>query len=237
MHVLLQSSSDVFNWHTILFGEDHWLFFTEVIFRSFIMFAVAVITVRLLGRKSINQKIFEIVVIISLGSAAGDAMFYSNVGIIPCILVFIMVLVLYKLMTFLSSKSKWIEFAVEGQHLRIIENGHFIIETLEKEGLSQDEYLADLRIESISHLGQIEKAYIESSGSLSIYYYPDDEVKYGLPVFPENLEKQTHQIKAEDIYACSFCGFTDTLIPGSQHICPLCEKNYWVKAINTKRVK
>lgn len=71
---------------TFILGEEDWAFLFEVLFRSAIMFIVALTTLRLIGRRGIMQGVFELV-IITLGWAAGDPMFYSKVGILPAILV------------------------------------------------------------------------------------------------------------------------------------------------------
>lgn len=72
-------------------GED-WSFLPETVLRSLIMFIVILISLRLLGKRGVKQlSIFELVVIIGLGSAAGDPMFYKDVGILPAIIVFSMV--------------------------------------------------------------------------------------------------------------------------------------------------
>ena len=56
------------------------------------------------------------------------------------------------------------------------------------ENLRHDELFEDLRLHGVKHLGQIESAYIEASGQLSIYFLPDEKVEYGLPVIPELFE-------------------------------------------------
>jgi uncharacterized membrane protein YcaP (DUF421 family) len=73
---LLQSQKP-FDWQTLLLGEEDWSFLPEVLLRSVIMFLVAVISVRLIGKRGIMQGVFELVTIITLGSAAGDPMFYK----------------------------------------------------------------------------------------------------------------------------------------------------------------
>jgi hypothetical protein len=45
---------------------------------------------------------FLTVIIIALGSAAGDPMFYEEVGIIPPITVFLVIILLYRLVTWLT---------------------------------------------------------------------------------------------------------------------------------------
>lgn len=73
-----------FNWKELLLGGDDWNFLPEVILRTFIMFLMIVISLRVLGKRGVKQfSIFELVVIFGLGSAPGDPMFYKDVRILP----------------------------------------------------------------------------------------------------------------------------------------------------------
>ena len=87
------------NWYELLVGKEGIFFLLEIAFRSFIMFILVLILLRLTGKRSIKQlSIFEIVMIIALGSAAGDPMIYKEIGILQATVVFIVVLISYKLL-------------------------------------------------------------------------------------------------------------------------------------------
>lgn len=234
---LLQATSG-FDWKQLMLGGEEWSFLPETILRTFLMFIVIVISLRLLGKRGVKQlSVFELVVIIGLGSAAGDPMFYKNVGILPALLVFSMVVILYSIITYLIGKSKKFEVLVEGKPVRLIKQGVFSIDNFEKEILGEDEFFAELRMQGVSQLGQIEEAIIESSGNISIFYYPDDEVKYGLPIMPGILETRLLKIDDTNHYSCTFCGYTEKLQPSAKHTCPTCKKFKWVKASNRRRVR
>ena len=55
---------------SLLLGEEEWSFLPEVLLRSAVMFTVSLIALRLIGRRGIMQGVFELVTIITLGSAA-----------------------------------------------------------------------------------------------------------------------------------------------------------------------
>ncbi len=118
----------------------------------------------------------------------------------------------------------------------LIREGVFSINNFKKESLAQDEFFAELRASSISHLGQVEEAIVETSGTLSIFYYPDDQVKYGLPIMPDSLNETVNEINEAGHYSCTFCGYTETIKPVKNHICTICKKESWVKALNKKRI-
>ncbi len=233
---LLQTSNG-FSWKKLLLGSEDWSFLAETVLRTSIMFVIILIALKILGKRGVKQlSVFELVVIIGLGSAAGDPMFYKDVGILPAFIVFFMIIALYSLITYLVGKSKKFEKIIEGKPVYLIQNGVFCIENFKKETLGEDEFFAELRMAGISQLGQIEQAIVEVSGNLSLFYFNDDKVKYGLPIMPGIFDTQAEKIVETNIYSCSFCGFTEEIQPVSKHHCPSCKKTYWIISSNKKRV-
>ncbi|MES2773429.1 MAG: YetF domain-containing protein [Bacteroidota bacterium] len=228
---------DSFNWHTLLLGEEDWSFLPEVLLRSVIMFLITIVALRVIGKRGIMQGVFEIVTIITLGSAAGDPMFYKKVGLLPAIMVFIAIVLMYRLVNYFVSRYKLVERLVEGEHARLIKDGRFAVENFKPEELGKDEIFADLRLKGVSHLGQVEAAYIEASGSISIFFFPDEKVGCGLPIRPEIFEKQAEAITDPGIYACAYCGNTAQIAVTPKHDCPVCRETKWVKATDERRVK
>jgi len=225
-----------FSWKDLFLGSENWPFLWETVLRTFIMFLVIMVSLRLVGKRGVKQlSVFELVVIIGLGSAAGDPMFYKDVGILPSLVVFAMIIGLYSLITYLIGQNKKFEALVEGKPICLIKDGIFEIENFKKEALGEDEFFAELRLKGVSQLGQVEEAIEESNGEISVFYFEDDKVKYGLPIMPDSLAYTVKNIDAHGPYACIFCGYTKELETGKQP-CPKCGKAEWVKASNKKRV-
>lgn len=221
----------------LMLGGEEWDFLIETVVRTMTMLLVILISLRILGKRAVKQlSIFEIAVIVGLGSAAGDPMFYKDVGIIPAIIVFTLTVGLYKLITYVIGKSKRFEDIMEGKPICLIKDGTFSIKNFEKESMGEDEFFSELRMQSVSQLGQIEIAIQESSGDMSIFFYSDEEVKFGLPIMPNSLDNWQQKIDDTDYYSCIFCGYTEKLKPVNECICPECKKNRWVKASDKKRV-
>lgn len=218
-------------------GEEQWAFLGETALRTFVMFMVILLSLRLLGKRGIKQlSVFELGVIIGLGSAAGDPMFYKDVGLLPSILVFLVVVLLYRLITNMINKSRHIEQFVEGVPRLVVENGRFIVENFRKEPIAFDELFAQLRLNHIEHLGQVREATVETNGEVSIYYFADEEVRWGLPISSKFSGKSTVPIGEQGHYACTYCGHTEHLQPVESHSCLVCGKNKWLKAMNKRRI-
>lgn len=218
-------------------GSEEWSFLMETAFRTFVMFTLVLVGLTILGKRGVKQlSVFELVVIIGLGSAAGDPMFYKDVGLLPAFVVFIIVISLYVLVTYLVGRNKKFEHLVEGKPDLLVNEGVFAIENFQKEALGQDEFFAELRLRGVSQLGQVQTALIETNGGISIFFYPPEKVKYGLPIMPDSLDGQTKKITETGMYACTFCGQPEKIEPTTKHTCKKCKKDVWVKASNNKRI-
>lgn len=225
------------NWEQFLLGTEPINFLIEVALRTLTMFIGLLIALTALGKRGIKQlSIFELVIIIGFGSAAGDPMFYKDVGIVNAIVVFIVVIILYKLTTYLVTRSEHISKLIEGEPICLVLEGHFLISNFDKETLGYDEFFSEMRQQGVSHLGQVQQAIIEVSGNLSIFYYSDKDVKYGLPILPELYAKEHKQILTAGMYSCNFCGFTEAIDVSDKHICAACRKDVWVKSVNNMRI-
>ncbi|WP_295220003.1 DUF421 domain-containing protein [uncultured Chryseobacterium sp.] len=226
-----------FSWKELLMGQEEWPFILEIVLRTVIMFITIIIGLRVLGKRGVKQlSIFELVVIIGLGSAAGDPMFYKEVGIVSSLIVFAVIIFLYTVITYLIAKNKKFEEMIEGKCICLIDDGEFSIENFKKENLGSDEFFAELRLNGVSHLGQVEKAIEESSGEISVFFYEDEKVKYGLPTLPGSLDDPLNKIHKMGYYSCTFCGHTEEKQKGEAGSCGKCGKKKWVPSSNKRRV-
>ena len=224
-----------FNWKDVFIGDFDWHLAYEIVLRTLIMFIIALAFLRLTGKKGIRQlSLFEVAIIISLGSAVGDPMFNGDTAIIPSVLVVLTILLFYRFITWMMSKSPFVESLLEGDPLYIIEEGIFVLSDANKHTFAKDEFLAEMRQQNIEHLGQVRIAILESNGEISFFFYPDEEVKPGMPVLPKEQSKASATIARKAMYACSYCGNVETLVTPKK--CSRCKHEEWVEAIQTKRI-
>ena len=119
------------NWQEILFGDENAFFLVEIAIRSLIMFLLIFLGLRITGKRAVKQlSIFELLIIIALGSAAGDPMLYKEVGILNAVVVFTVIFLVYWLLTQLIEHSEKIETILEGKPLYIIREGRASRESL-----------------------------------------------------------------------------------------------------------
>lgn len=225
------------DWNEILWGDLEAAFLLQILFRTVVMYLIILFALKILGKRGVKQlSIFELVIIISLGSAAGDPMFYKEVGLLSAFAVFVVIIISYKITTHLVFKYKTVEKLLEGEAIYLIDDGVFSIRNFNKESLGYDEFFSEMRQKSVSHLGQIDIAILEISGEVSLYFYDDEDVIYGLPILPTLYHQQHCEITEKCHYSCTYCGFTEIIVPTKLHICTNCKHDKWVKAINCKRI-
>ena len=231
-------SSSPYSINELLFGGEEWHFILQVPFRALVMFVVVLFSLRILGKRGVKQlSVFELVIILTLGSAAGDPIFYKDVGLIPAAIVFVVITSLYRLVTWLIDKNETLEHIIEGRPVCLIDEGRFAVENFNNEPLAQGEFFAELRMNSVSHLGQVRKTYIETSGEISIFYYEDEDVRWGMPILPEQLSKKTNIRTEEGWWACNNCGNPTHFSTKGDSKCTVCKNEYWLKATKERRIR
>lgn len=174
-----------FDWQRMLLDGFPVLFLGEVAFRALFAFVVVFAFLKVSGRRGVRQlSLFELVVILTLGSAAGDVSFYEDVPLLPVAMVFASLLLLYRLTVLAMSHSKRFANWMEGKPVTIIKEGLYELNSLSRLNISSEEFFMELRQQGVEHLGQVRLAIIETDGDASLYFYPPEAVKLGLSVLP-----------------------------------------------------
>lgn len=230
---------DSFEWRRIFLGEDHpphFLF--EVLFRTLVMYGIMLVFFKVTGKKGIKQlSVFDLILIIGLGSAAGDPMFYDDVPLLHALVVFATILGLYLGINRLTQKSHKLDEFLEGKTSKLFDNGRIDMEKLKRDGLTTMQFFSELRQHSIAHLGQLRKVYLEFSGETSPYFCEDDAVQPGLPIYPELLEQASVSISQPGHHSCVQCGYTKHYPEAVQApLCPYCGCVKFVASIDERRV-
>ncbi|UFH53729.1 DUF421 domain-containing protein [Spirosoma sp. KNUC1025] len=222
-----------FDWERIFIHDFPWSYLGEVAFRTIFMFVVLLTALTVSGKREVRQlSIYELVLLIGLGSAAGDPMFYHDVPLASAVVVFAVMMGCYKLATFISDRNKTVRDVLEGKPVYVIENGCILTQNFNKEDLGLEELFSDLRVEGIEQLGQVRTAILEPNGQLSVFQFKASEVRRGLPILPNDLKNQFSHIQQPGDYACCTCGNVQSFnTSGQQPACPHCPETSWVKAV------
>jgi uncharacterized membrane protein YcaP (DUF421 family) len=229
----------ILDWQRMLFGDEPPLYLLEIVIRTLVIYVYALALLRWLGSRTIGQlSTVEFLLVIALGSAVGDAMFYPDVPLLHALLVVTIVVVANKLLDMLIARFKVAERAIDGTPEEAIRDGVFCKPFLTSTSMGPSEMFQELRERGIEHLGQIAHAYVEADGGLAIYCRKDND-KPGLPIVPPWDISHPPEIRAGDTsqlgaLACMKCG-TLTEAKGAPGRCPHCDHSVWTPAQTGKR--
>lgn len=228
----MQEPVKPFDWERILIHDFPGLYLGEVALRTVIMFTVLLLALTVSGKREVKQlSVYELVLLIGLGSAAGDPMFYDDVPLSAAIVVFVVIMGCYKIITQLSDRNQKLREALEGKPVYVIQNGCIETRNFDDEDLGRDELFSELRQAGVEQLGQVRVAILEPNGQLSVFQFTDDQTKPGLPILPHLLLRSTKVIVNPGPYACTNCGYVQPFQNAERKpTCPQCGHHQWVKA-------
>lgn len=228
----------VFDFHRIFIGDTPLTFLLEIIFRTLIMYSYTVILLRILGKRGMGQlSTLELAIIISFGSAVGDPMVGANIPILHGMVAITVITFIQIRLERLINRNKKVEAIMEGRPNLVVDNGVIKWDCLIKDNLSKEDLFRALRGKDVEHLGQIDKAYFEISGQVSVLFHSPKRVKPGLTVIPEDeispgrIVKNTEPVEKTGLYCCMNCGY-------SRHFgekqnaakCNVCSNEEWTHA-------
>lgn len=219
----------------LFFGEEPPLFLLEIGVRTVIIYLYTLMLIRWIGSRSIAQlSLVEFLLVIALGSAVGDAMFYPDVPLIHCMAVITVVVLLDKMLSYLVARHPRLEDAIEGKSVEVIRDGVIHGDVLMRINFGHDELFEQLRLKGIVNVGEVRAAYLETNGMLSVFKVPQKASPVGLSIEPPWDVAPPVEVKAGAASAgplvCPNCG-TVLEEPGPvPRGCPTCDSPVWHKA-------
>ncbi|SEI03361.1 DUF421 domain-containing protein [Paracoccus alkenifer] len=196
-----------FDLQRMFLGDHPALFYAEIIFRTALVYGYTLTLIRWIGGRSVAQlSMVDLLLVIALGSAVGDATFYPEVPLFHAMLVITLIVGLNKLLDTLIERSDVAKRLIDGRTITVVSDSRILCEALAQRDLSPLEIKSMLRMRGISNLGEIESAYLEASGGLSVFRRA--QAIPGLAIVPP-LEVETPaapQPGAKAEICCTNCG-------------------------------
>lgn len=219
----------------IFFGTLPLLFYVEIIIRTVVLYLYALAVLRFLGRRSAGElTVLDVLVIVALGSAVGDPMFYPDVPVLHGALVITLIIGIERLALYLSNRHVQVDRFIKGKPVMVISDGLLNLEGLKQLGISKRELFQMARQKGYRHLGQIKRMYIETDDKPSIFELEPDQVHPGLRFEPpremddRDLIQAGTIVKEPVVVACTNCGQTAEFKEGKKvPPCPRCEDPTW----------
>jgi len=167
----------------------------NALFRTVFFYFVVVIAYRLMGKRELSQlQVIDFIVSILMAELIAISIENINdpiyLALIPIVALVIIEIVLAKI----SLKSKKINDIMSGKPSLIILNGKLNFKELIKCRYSLDNILVELRQNSIKSISDVEYAFLETNGKLSVFKYNFLKTKsdYPMPIIIEgNIDNNT----------------------------------------------
>lgn len=144
----------------------------EIGFRVLFIYVFAILLMRFMGKRgNWSLLIFENVLVIALGSATGDAMFYPKVPLAYACIVITLIVCLSRALQYLQLRSRPVNTFLDGTPVVVVLNGALVMNGLIKCRVREEEMYGMLRQEGIEDVGSVKFAFFERSGQLSVFEY------------------------------------------------------------------
>ena len=142
----------------------------EVVFRTTFLYLYSLGLVRALGKRGMGElSPFDLIIIVGLGSAVGDPMFYADVPLMHGMIVIAVIVGLQTILARLTQRNPTLERLVESAPVLLVADGEINSEALKGEELSEAELFMNLRMAEIENLGQVRMAFIEPNGRVTVF--------------------------------------------------------------------
>ncbi len=166
---MLDSDLIPLNWHRILLGAAPPMYLVEVAARILMLFAVLLLVVRLLGkREQETLSPMQQMMMIALGSAAGDVMLYPEVSIAYAAMILIGVSLLTVTLEIAANRFRPVRDYLESSPRILLRDGQIDFDALARERTTERELYAVLRDKGAVALSQVELAILEVTGAISV---------------------------------------------------------------------
>jgi uncharacterized membrane protein YcaP (DUF421 family) len=221
-----------FDLQRMIFGNQPALFYLEIVVRTIIIYAYAMVLLRWLGSRAVGQlSTIEFLLVIALGSAVGDVMFYPEVPLLHALAVVTIVVLANKGLDLLMQRSDRAERLIDGEPSEVIRDGVIDAAFLAKGSITREEVFQRLREGGFENLGEVRGAYIEKDGKLTAFRYKDG-ARPGLAIVPPHaVDAQSPVVDDAEDAVCMRCG---KVREGAERHCGNCGASHWIESTRSE---
>jgi uncharacterized membrane protein YcaP (DUF421 family) len=136
--------------------------------RVALVYALMLVMIRLLGKRTIgNLTAFDMLIALVMGDLAGNAI-YGQVPLTHAITAVVALSALHYANSWLVVGNPRLARLLEGRSTVIVEHGRIVGEGLKRERMSEEEAVAELRLDGIEDLADVKVARVERDGRISV---------------------------------------------------------------------
>lgn len=155
----------------------------NVVFRTLFFYFYITLAYRIMGKREVGQLgIIDLIVSILIAELVAISIENNKDSIFLTILPISILVVLELLLAFISVKSRTFRTIFGGKPSLIIVNGKINYHEMVKQRYSMDDLLLSLRQKEIRNIEDVEYAFLEPNGKLSIFKYNFFRLKSSYPM-------------------------------------------------------
>lgn len=157
------------NWVLHLFGQGKDLTALQMSMRGIIVFVLALLLVRISGRRSFGLHTpLDNIITILLGAILSRAVIGAS-PFVPVIVCCLIIVLIHRILGWLISRNESFSNIIEGKKILLFKDGHFIDNNMKKAQVCKENIMQGVRESALTDdLEKIDRVYIERNGAISV---------------------------------------------------------------------
>ena len=189
----------------------------KVVIRTLFFYFFITISYRLMGKREVGQLgVIDLIVSILIAELVAISIENHSEPIYLTIVPIVVLVLLEILLAYISIKSRSLRIILEGKPSLIISNGKINYHEMVKQRYTLDDLLISLRQKEIRDITEIEFAFLEPNGKLSIFKYKPFKIKstYPMPIILDGKidEDSLQNIKKDKIWLNNVMDNNDVML-------------------------
>lgn len=141
----------------------------EFVLRAITVYAVLLTLVRVTGKRSVSQTTpFDMVLIVLLGTAVQNSLIGEDISLFGGLLLAATLITMNYVVGWISARSRRVQCVMEGEPVLLARNGEVFARVLRRQNLSPGDFEEAMRRNGIREHAEIECAWLESDGSITL---------------------------------------------------------------------
>ncbi len=155
----------------------------ETITRTLFFYFIIVLAYRIMGKREVGQLgVIDLIISILIAELVALGIEKIDQTIWMTLLPIIVLVLLELVLGYIEVKSRKFNKVFEGKPTIIIKDGKIVYKNLVNQRYSLDDLLLELRKKSITSVEDVEYAFLETNGELSIFQYKPFKIKGDMPL-------------------------------------------------------
>jgi uncharacterized membrane protein YcaP (DUF421 family) len=140
----------------------------DIAIRAVVLYAFIVFVMRVMGRRELSSLTpFDLILLVIAGDALQQGLTQDDYSVTGAVIAVGTIATMQVLTSYVSFRSIKARRVLEGDPIVLVERGRLIDKNLKRERMTPDEVEAEMRLQQIGRLEEVEWGILERNGSIS----------------------------------------------------------------------